>query len=169
MHAAHELGAIQTLLITDTLFRVNDVMARRKYSTLVEEVESGGGAVFVFSGATASVYCTRLHLHVKYIPGGRCDPLIHGRVQNTGWACLNLLNARQTTPEVCITSLQACMQQASSWISSQAWRPFCASRCQTLKTQNSSQMAREWKRLLLDSLLLERVVLSRCIVVLVRA
>jgi protein pelota len=54
VHAAHELGAIQTLLITDTLFRVNDVMARLKYSTLVEEVESGGGAVFVFSGMHAT-------------------------------------------------------------------------------------------------------------------
>jgi eRF1 domain 3 len=57
VHAAHELGAIQTLLITDTLFRVNDVMARLKYSTLVEEVESSGGVVFVFSGAPNTSVC----------------------------------------------------------------------------------------------------------------
>ena len=57
MHAAHELGAIQTLLITDTLFRVNDVAARRRYSALVEEVEAGGGEVFVFSGALELQSC----------------------------------------------------------------------------------------------------------------
>ena len=62
VHAAHELGAVQTLLITDTLFRVNDVAARRKYSSLVEEVEAGGGEVFVFSGATVLRIVTPYHL-----------------------------------------------------------------------------------------------------------
>ena len=42
--------AIQMLLITDTLFRVNDVGKRRRYAMLVEEVQEGGGKVFIFSG-----------------------------------------------------------------------------------------------------------------------
>ena len=81
VHAAHELGAIQTLLITDTLFRVNDVMARLKYSTLVEEVESGGGAVFVFSGAPWSVCRTHLHLQLELQSKAECNTAVHGRMQ----------------------------------------------------------------------------------------
>lgn len=34
--AAAELGAIQTLLITDSVFRVNNVTKRRKVTSLVE-------------------------------------------------------------------------------------------------------------------------------------
>ena len=49
--AAHELGAVQTLLLTDTLLRVNDVVLRRRYAKLVEEVGAGGGQAIVFSGA----------------------------------------------------------------------------------------------------------------------
>lgn len=52
--AAHELGAIQTLLIADSLFRTNDVLKRAKYAALVDEVEAGGGKSFVFSAAHAS-------------------------------------------------------------------------------------------------------------------
>ena len=55
------------------------------------------------------------------------------------------------------------MQRASSWISSQAWQPSCASRCQTLRTQSLNQMAQELKKPLLDRMLLERSVLGRCI------
>ncbi len=51
--AAHELGAVQTLLLTDTLLRVNDVALRRRYAKLVEEVGAGGGQAIVFSGAAA--------------------------------------------------------------------------------------------------------------------
>lgn len=47
--AAHERLAIQTLLITDELFRSADVNTRRKYVDLVESVKAGGGEVFVFS------------------------------------------------------------------------------------------------------------------------
>lgn len=36
--AAAELGAIQTLLITDSIFRVNNVAKRRKVTKLVEGV-----------------------------------------------------------------------------------------------------------------------------------
>jgi hypothetical protein len=59
----------------------------------------------------------------------------------------------QIVAEKCITSLQACMPRASSWISSQGWRPSCASRCRILKMQNLNQMAHEWKKLLLDTML----------------
>ena len=55
--AAHELGAIQVLLITDTLFRVNDVGKRRRYAMLVEEVQEGGGKVFIFSGEPGCKPC----------------------------------------------------------------------------------------------------------------
>ncbi len=51
--AAHKLGAVQTLLLTDTLLRVNDVALRQRYAKLVEEVGAGGGQVIVFSGAPA--------------------------------------------------------------------------------------------------------------------
>eukprot|EP00887_Chlorella_sp_A99_P003861 scaffold11.g3861.t1 len=46
--AAHELGAIQTLLITDSLFRTTDTRKRKKW------VAAGGGEVLVFSGMHAS-------------------------------------------------------------------------------------------------------------------
>lgn len=52
--AAHELGAIQTLLISDSLFRTSNVPRRRRFVQLVEEVEEGGGKVLVFSGAHTS-------------------------------------------------------------------------------------------------------------------
>eukprot|EP00890_Picochlorum_soloecismus_P006742 jgi/Picsp_1/893/NSC_04379-R1_protein pelota homolog len=52
--AAHELGAIQTLLLADSLFRTADPVRRTKYSNLVEEVRNGGGEAFIFSGAHTS-------------------------------------------------------------------------------------------------------------------
>jgi protein pelota len=54
VRAAHELGAIDTLLISDSLFRTADPIMRTKYAALVEEVESGGGKALVFSGAHSS-------------------------------------------------------------------------------------------------------------------
>ncbi|KAK9817970.1 hypothetical protein WJX72_005116 [[Myrmecia] bisecta] len=54
VQAAHELGAIQTLLISDSLFRINDVGKRRKYVALVDEVQEGGGEALVFSGMHVS-------------------------------------------------------------------------------------------------------------------
>lgn len=54
VRAAHELGAIDTLLVSDSLFRTADPVMRMKYAALVEEVESGGGKAFVFSGAHSS-------------------------------------------------------------------------------------------------------------------
>ena len=51
--AAHELGGIETLLISDALFRTANPVARKKYAALAEEVEAGGGKAVVFSGAHA--------------------------------------------------------------------------------------------------------------------
>ena len=50
VQAAHELGAVQTLLLTDTLLRVNNVAQRRRYASLVDEVKGSGGDAFIFSG-----------------------------------------------------------------------------------------------------------------------
>ncbi|KAG8856817.1 Translation factor pelota [Tulasnella sp. 330] len=46
---ASERGAIGTLLITDELFRSNDVNQRKKYVALVEAVRQKGGEVVIFS------------------------------------------------------------------------------------------------------------------------
>lgn len=52
--AAHDRLAIQTLLITDELFRSADVPTRRKYVDLVESVKAGGGEVYIFSAMHVS-------------------------------------------------------------------------------------------------------------------
>lgn len=52
--AANELGAIQTLLISDNLFRINDVAKRKKYVALVDAVRDGGGEALVFSSMHVS-------------------------------------------------------------------------------------------------------------------
>jgi protein pelota len=54
VRAAHELGAIATLLLSDALFRAADPAARRRYAALAAEVEAGGGKALVFSAAHAS-------------------------------------------------------------------------------------------------------------------
>ncbi|KAK9906404.1 hypothetical protein WJX75_001282 [Coccomyxa subellipsoidea] len=54
VRAAADLGAVQTLLLSDTLFRVNDVAKRRAYAQLVEGVRESGGEALVFSGAHVS-------------------------------------------------------------------------------------------------------------------
>lgn len=52
--AAAELGAIQTLLISDKLFRVNDIAKRARYASLVEGVRAAGGEALVFSSLHVS-------------------------------------------------------------------------------------------------------------------
>lgn len=52
--AAAELGAIQTLLISDSLFRINDVAKRQRYVALVDGVEDGGGESLIFSSMHVS-------------------------------------------------------------------------------------------------------------------
>lgn len=46
---ACELGAIDTLLITDTLLRSDDINIRKKSLSLISRVEQSGGKVFIFS------------------------------------------------------------------------------------------------------------------------
>lgn len=48
--AAVDLGAVSTLLISDSLFRSPDVQTRRNYIKMVETVRETGGEVAVFSG-----------------------------------------------------------------------------------------------------------------------
>jgi protein pelota len=47
--AAAESGAIQSLLITDELFRSIDVATRKRYVELVDDVKKDGGEVAIFS------------------------------------------------------------------------------------------------------------------------
>lgn len=46
---AVELGAVKYLMLTDSLFRSDDIAARKHYIALSEEVKNLGGEVFVFS------------------------------------------------------------------------------------------------------------------------
>ncbi|XP_010551095.1 PREDICTED: protein PELOTA 1 [Tarenaya hassleriana] len=46
---AHERMAVQTLLITDELFRNSDIATRKKYVKLVESVKGSGGEAYIFS------------------------------------------------------------------------------------------------------------------------
>ena len=54
VNAAHELGAIDTLLISDSLFRTSDPRIRLKYEKLVDDVRTGGGTAFVLSSGHGS-------------------------------------------------------------------------------------------------------------------
>ncbi|BBH06809.1 Eukaryotic release factor 1 family protein [Prunus dulcis] len=54
VEVAHERMAIQTLLITDELFRNADVVARQKYANLVKSVKDSGGTVHIFSSLHVS-------------------------------------------------------------------------------------------------------------------
>ncbi|KAJ4773108.1 hypothetical protein LUZ62_063252 [Rhynchospora pubera] len=51
---AHDRLAIQTLLITDNLFRNADIAERQRYVRLVESVKDSGGTVHIFSSMHAS-------------------------------------------------------------------------------------------------------------------
>lgn len=51
---AHEQLAIDTLLVTDELFRSSNVKTRRMYVDLVESVRENGGQVYVFSSMHVS-------------------------------------------------------------------------------------------------------------------
>ncbi|KAL8188591.1 hypothetical protein R6Q57_029879 [Mikania cordata] len=54
VEVAHERMAIQTLLITDDLFRSSDVTTRQKYANLVNTVKDSGGSVHIFSSMHVS-------------------------------------------------------------------------------------------------------------------
>lgn len=47
--AAADRGAVGSLLISDSLFRSNNVGQRKKYVRMVEQVRSGGGEALIFS------------------------------------------------------------------------------------------------------------------------
>jgi len=49
VEVAFENGAIDTLLISDSLFRSNDIGVRKKYSEMVDRVKQNGGKVYIFS------------------------------------------------------------------------------------------------------------------------
>jgi protein pelota len=51
---AHEQLAIDSLLITDELFRNSDVKTRKNYVKLVESVRENGGQVYIFSSMHVS-------------------------------------------------------------------------------------------------------------------
>mmetsp|Transcript_29216 Transcript_29216/g.64627 ORF Transcript_29216/g.64627 Transcript_29216/m.64627 type:complete len:382 (+) Transcript_29216:312-1457(+) len=52
--AAAELGAIQTLMISDNLFRINNVEKRKRYAALVDGVREAGGEALIFSSLHVS-------------------------------------------------------------------------------------------------------------------
>ncbi|KAF5732142.1 putative pelota [Tripterygium wilfordii] len=54
VEVAHERMAVQTLLITDDLFRNADVETRKKYVNLVNSVKDSGGTVHIFSSMHVS-------------------------------------------------------------------------------------------------------------------
>ncbi|XP_019150992.1 PREDICTED: protein PELOTA 1 [Ipomoea nil] len=54
VEVAHERMAIQTLLITDEVFRNSDVATRQKYAYLVNAVKSSGGTTHIFSSMHVS-------------------------------------------------------------------------------------------------------------------
>ena len=51
---ANEQLAIDSLLVTDELFRSSDVRTRRTYVKLVESVRENGGTVYIFSSLHVS-------------------------------------------------------------------------------------------------------------------
>ncbi|XP_065852884.1 protein PELOTA 1 [Euphorbia lathyris] len=54
VEVAHERMAVQTLLITDELFRNADIPTRKKYVNLVNSVKGSGGVVHIFSSMHVS-------------------------------------------------------------------------------------------------------------------
>ncbi|KAJ8562792.1 hypothetical protein K7X08_031244 [Anisodus acutangulus] len=54
VEVAHERMAIQTLLLTDDLFRSSDVATRKKYANLVDSVKDSGGTALIFSSLHVS-------------------------------------------------------------------------------------------------------------------
>ncbi|CAI9091426.1 OLC1v1026460C2 [Oldenlandia corymbosa var. corymbosa] len=54
VEVAHDRMAVQTLLITDELFRNSDVETRQKYANLVKSVKDSGGTTYIFSSMHVS-------------------------------------------------------------------------------------------------------------------
>ena len=65
---ANEELVIDSLMITDELFRSSDIASRKVYVRLVESVKENGGTVYVFSSLHGTSYLTasifyRMFLH----------------------------------------------------------------------------------------------------------
>ncbi|KAL1819757.1 hypothetical protein DCAR_0416066 [Daucus carota subsp. sativus] len=54
VEVAHERMAVQTLLVTDELFRSSDIATRKKYVNLVDSVKDSGGTAHIFSSMHVS-------------------------------------------------------------------------------------------------------------------
>ena len=54
VRVANEQSAVDTLLVTDELFRNSDLVTRKKYVALVESVRENGGTVYTFSSMHVS-------------------------------------------------------------------------------------------------------------------
>lgn len=54
VYMANEQGAVDSLLVTDELFRSSDIATRKQYVTLVEQVRENGGKVYIFSSLHVS-------------------------------------------------------------------------------------------------------------------
>ncbi|KAK4483269.1 hypothetical protein RD792_010454 [Penstemon davidsonii] len=54
VEVAHERMAVQTLLITDELFRSCDIATRKRYVNLVDSVKASGGTAHIFSSMHVS-------------------------------------------------------------------------------------------------------------------
>ncbi|XP_075485388.1 protein PELOTA 1 [Primulina tabacum] len=54
VEVAHERLAVQTLLITDELFRNSDIPTRQRYVNLVDSVKNSGGTTHIFSSMHVS-------------------------------------------------------------------------------------------------------------------
>lgn len=54
VEVAHERMAVQTLLISDELFRSSDIATRQKYVNLVQSIKNSGGSALVFSSMHVS-------------------------------------------------------------------------------------------------------------------
>ncbi|KAI9122382.1 hypothetical protein K1719_007071 [Acacia pycnantha] len=55
VEAAHEMMAIETLLITEEMYKSDETRTRQKYVSLVKSVKGGGGKAFVYSTRHVSV------------------------------------------------------------------------------------------------------------------
>ena len=109
--AAHELGAIQTLLITDSLFRINDVKQRTKYAALVEEVTKNGGYTVIFSGTQRGSSQPAVRI------GRQCTTSLHSILVKLDTGCRRVRSAMQDLCSPLVLPLQECMPQGSSWTS----------------------------------------------------
>ena len=54
VHKANEEAAIDSLMVTDDLFRSSDIATRKKYVKLIESVRENGGKTFIFSSLHVS-------------------------------------------------------------------------------------------------------------------